>query len=63
MPVAMLLILDCCCLQINRHLAGQVYLCGTRLTLADLVIFCALHRPVVCFAKLPSAAAMSTYKA
>lgn len=33
--------------QVNQQLSSRVFLCGHHLTLADLVIYGALHRPVV----------------
>ena len=33
--------------QVNQQLASRVFLCGHHLTLADLVVYGALHRPVV----------------
>ena len=33
--------------QVNQHLASRVFLCAAYVTLADLVVFSALHRPVV----------------
>ncbi|KAK9807922.1 hypothetical protein WJX73_002578 [Symbiochloris irregularis] len=35
--------------KVNEHLTSRVYLCGHHLTLADLVVYGALHRPVANF--------------